>query len=152
MKSNRKNSNRIAVIFCGSNLFFSSFLRNLFPANLVAAAFRSVSASTSLHHTTLSSFFSSNSPFISTFCLFSLTTCVLGGLFIRIYFTNHADATPHSFTVAVNPGCNAEGLIMPLNEETFRIETSALPCLPKCLFSWSLTSRYHGETIPFQLA
>lgn len=84
------------------------------------------------------------------FCLF--TTCVLYILFIRIYFTNHTDATPRSFTAAVNPGWSTERLIMPLNEETFRIETTALPFSPKRLFSLSLTSRYHGETIPFQSA
>lgn len=55
-------------------------------------------------------FFFTNSPFVC----FSLPS--VSWLNIRIYFTNHADATPCSFTAAVNPGCSTESLIMPLNE------------------------------------
>lgn len=121
------------INFYWSELFISSFLRNLFPANLVAAAFRSVSASTP---TSPQHIFSSMTRFMDTFCLFSLPPTVLCGLFIMIYFTNHAEATPCSFAAAVNAGCSAESLIMPLNEENG--DRLLFPSRPNASFSCPL--------------
>lgn len=116
--------------------FSLPFCRNLFPSNLVAAAFRSVSARKPYF----------TSPFIITFCLFFYPTCVLCELSVWIYFANHADATPRSFTAAVNPGCNTESLTMPLNEEMLRIETAArLASFPCPLPAVTMAKPFHSS-------
>lgn len=123
---------------CGSDLFYFSLHRNLFPANLVAAAFRSVSASSSLHHTV-------QTPSLFSLCCFSpplVSVCC--ALFIKIYFTDQADVVPCSFS-----GCSPESLLMRKCSEE---RPAALCCSPQCLSSLSFTSCYHGETIPFQRA
>lgn len=79
--------------------------------------------------------FSSMTCFMGT-GLFSLPHSVLCGLFIMIYFTNHADATLCSFTAAVNVGCSAESLIMPLNEENR--DRLLFPSRPNASFSCPL--------------
>lgn len=143
------NTNNLGLESVSSNKettdSFLDLARNLFPANLVAAAFRSVSASSLLpthphthRHTHLLS---------SSFCLLyhlCLVQIVHSNLFSQ----------PHGCCYKSIYSCHKSWLEHqePLNEETSRIESAALPCSPEHLFFLSLTSRYHGETIPLKLA
>lgn len=115
MKSNNCLSNHV------SNLSLSSFIRNLFPSNLVAAAFRSVSAGTSLF-TTPHLFYRF---LLFFFFLLLLSFCFSPWPPVWIVHQNlfHQPRRCHSMFIYWLRRWE------PLNEEPFRIDTGCSPLL-----------------------